>query len=157
MNQSFEVVQIALASQHPAEIGEGLLSVMEVRKMLPFPVDRFFTVTGMARQAKRGGHANKIVNEAICCLNGTLAVHTLMGGIAQTYVLATPAEYLFIPAGTWLEIEALEDKTSYCVLADHSYAESAPYYIRDFDHYRALVSSGSHKLSSPFGSNPEKP
>gem|GEM_PF-5136904 len=95
----------------------------------------------MVRKARRGGHANKIVNEAICRLSGSLNIHTLAGELAESHILNTTTEYLLIANGTWVEIEAIEDNTSYCVLADHSYIEAEPHYIRTMAEYRAYVAT----------------
>ncbi len=113
-------------------VDAGVLFALDSVSALPFRLDRVFAVAGMARGARRGGHANRLVNEGICCLHGCVAVRTHDGQQETTHTLSSPGEVLVIPAGTWTDLEALEDHTAYFVLADHSYAEAVPHYVTDF-------------------------
>ena len=124
-----------------AEPGEGRLSVLEATSALPFTVDRLFTVVGMNRGKRRGGHSNTIVNEAICCLQGSLKVNTQARDGCREFRLDDPTLVLLIPCRTWADIESLEDNSCYLVLADHTYREAAPHYIHDLERHRALMHS----------------
>ncbi|MCT0231707.1 FdtA/QdtA family cupin domain-containing protein [Synechococcus sp. CS-1324] len=118
--------------------GEGMLSVLEASELLPFCIERIFTVVDMAKGKRRGGHANTLVNEAICCLRGSLRISTLTRHHKGSHTLTDPTTYLIIPSHTWTEIEALQDGTCYLVVADHSYQEAAPCYVRNLDDFNVM-------------------
>jgi hypothetical protein len=132
-------LQIIQIPSFPGEEGEGILSVLEAKEGLPFPVERVFTVTGMGKGMRRGGHSNIIVNEAICCLQGAIEVSTLTSIGRNVYLLDEPTKYLVVPCMTWADIEALENNTCYLVIADHTFQEAAPCYIRDLSQHHAML------------------
>jgi len=125
-------------SAFPGPSGSGVLHVLECAKVLPFTVDRVFTVTGMAAGSRRGGHANMIVNECVVCLHGAVQLTLTDGSGAVTHhLLSTPQDSVLIPAGTWADLEALADNTAYMVLADCSYETASLHYERDISHFLA--------------------
>lgn len=137
-------VHCVATTAHPGDQPEsGVLFALDSVGVFPFRPDRIFSVAGMARGARRGGHANLLVNEGICCLHGRLEVRTHDGFHETTHILSSPAEVLVIPAATWTDLEALEDGTAYFVLADHCYAEAAKHYVRDFSEFSRDVVAAS--------------
>ena len=140
-----EKVHQVVTTAHPGDsVAAGVLFALDSVAALPFRVDRVFSVVCMARGARRGGHANRLVNEAICCLHGCVTVRTHDGEHETTHTLSSPGEVLVIPAGTWTDLEALEDQTAYFVLADHSYAEAVLHYERDFAVFLRAAAGANH-------------
>lgn len=122
----------------PAHADErGRLAAIELSGLLPFAVDRMFWVTGLANGARRGEHANDLVHELIVCVAGVLRVTVDDGATQRSFTLDSSARGLYLPAGLWAVQEALADSTTYVVLANLTYVDSLPGYIREYDAYRA--------------------
>lgn len=129
-------------SAHPGPAGTGVLHVLEATQRLPFPVERVFTVSGMLAGARRGGHVNWIVSECVVCLQGALEVQLMSVAGEATFRLTGSSSGLLVPPGTWIDLIALEDGTTYIVLADHTYEQSAPHYDWDRDRVRRAQITG---------------
>ena len=129
-------------SAHPGPSGTGVLHVLEATQRLPFPVERVFTVSGMLAGARRGGHANWIVSECVVCVQGALEVQLMSVAGEATFRLTGSSSGLLVPPGTWIDLIALEDGTTYIVLADHTYEQSAPHYDWDRDRVRRAQITG---------------
>ncbi len=137
------IVRVA-SSAHPGEEGTGTLHAFEAAAVLPFPVQRVFTVTGMSAGAERGGHANRVVNEAICCTCGAIRIRTHNGTTEQFHELRSAGDVLIVPSMTWIDITALVPNTAYYVLADHTYQDAREHYIRDFALFVAETATAPH-------------
>lgn len=125
------------ASVHPGEAGTGTLYAFEAAEVLPFVVRRVFAVEGLTEGAARGGHANRLVNEAICCTLGAIRVRTHSGLAEAVHELRSPVDILIVPAMTWIDIESMSSSSAYHVLADRSHANATGHYVRDFAEFLA--------------------
>ncbi len=115
----------------------GRLAAIELSGLVPFTVDRMFWVTGLARGARRGEHANDLVHELIVCVAGALRVTVDDGREQRQFVLDTCTRGLYLPPGLWATQEATADATTYVVLANLTYVDALPGYVRDYDAYQA--------------------
>lgn len=115
----------------------GRLAAIELMGLVPFAVDRMFWVTGLAMGAQRGGHANDLVHELIVCVSGALRVTVDDGDDQRAFILNGSDRALYLPAGMWAVQEAIADATTYVVLANLTYVDALPGYVRDYDEYCA--------------------
>jgi len=108
---------------------ESTLFVYESGKLLPFTIQRVFTIKTV-EACTRGFHAHKHGTQLLTVLNGECDVICDDGTSRKTYTLNQAAQGLLIPPTIWAE-QAYSPNTILMVLTDHSYDEAD--YIRDYD------------------------
>lgn len=109
----------------------GDLSVLELEKLLPFPVKRLFYTYGVDSAEVRGEHAHKKCEQFLIALHGSLHVIVDDASIREEYVLDTPKRGLHLPAGCWGIQYRHSPDCVLLVLASEKY--DATDYIRDYD------------------------
>jgi dTDP-4-dehydrorhamnose 3,5-epimerase-like enzyme len=99
---------------------------------LPFTPARGYVLSEIPAGALRAGHASRTQQRFLLCLAGLAALTLDDGRETEQRTLAAP-QTLHIPPGTWLQIQALDDRLSVLVLADGPYDED------DYVHDRAKL------------------
>jgi mannose-6-phosphate isomerase-like protein (cupin superfamily) len=101
--------------------------VLDLRS-LPFDAGRVFTVHGVPRGGRRGGHGNRTQDEVLVVVSGRARV-VLDDGSRVREVELGVGDSLHIEAGTWHEIEALDEGLLVLVAAPGGYEPDG--YFRD--------------------------
>jgi hypothetical protein len=124
---------------HFDEIGDpaiGFLITTQQANKLPFAVKRVFWVYNTPTTVKRGGHANKITQEIMIAVHGSVTVQTESGsGQIETFELKDPKTGLFIPDYCWLTISFSPGAVLVC-LASTDFDETD--YILDLEEFRKM-------------------
>lgn len=106
----------------------------EVGEHLEFSPKRLFFVTEFS--GKRGGHANRKVEEYVFVVKGSVKFTLEHKGKRESIVLDSPDLGLFIGSDTWIEIETIVDNSSYVVLANEHYNRDD--YVNTYEEFLKL-------------------
>lgn len=111
------------------EEGEGIISIAEFARSLPFPIKRVYWVHSTPNENERGNHANLENKTIVVCLNGTVEVQLddLKNNVFH-YTLDNPKEGLLIPPSHWKRFVFSEGAVLLC-LCSEKFLEAD--YIRD--------------------------
>lgn len=105
---------------------------------LGFEIRRVYFLYGLDTESRRGGHAHKVLRQAILALSGGVTVHLRSRTGAEYNVrLDGPDRALYIPSGTWRELSTFSRESVCLVLASELFNEND--YIRseeEFDAWR---------------------
>ena len=138
-NQDFVEIQFKII-QEP----DGTLTVAEVGELLPFLVKRFFMISDVPPDGKRGEHACKNSDFVYFCVNGSLRV-LLDNGIRQEeYFLERGNRGLFVPRMTWMKIYEFSKDAVLLILASEKY-ETGQYYSDYASFQKAVIERGREK------------
>lgn len=114
----------------------GKVSFIEGLCDIPFEIKRVYYSYGVKPGNVRGGHAHKVLEQFLICVNGAIEV-LLDDGFGQTekLVLDSPEKGLLLGPDLWHTMRWIEENSVLLVLASGHYDESD--YIRN---YNAFVS-----------------
>jgi dTDP-4-dehydrorhamnose 3,5-epimerase-like enzyme len=118
----------------------GNLSFIEENNQITFPIKRVYYLYDVPSGATRGGHAHKTLNEIIIALSGSFDVVLDDGLEKKMFFLNRPHYGLYIPPGTWREIENFSSNSVALALASEFYDEKD--YIRDYEVFKKMVING---------------
>tara|TARA_R110002167_G_scaffold45545_8_gene136846 strand:- start:19 stop:432 length:414 start_codon:yes stop_codon:yes gene_type:complete len=124
-----------------SEAGRGALGFVEAPEHLPFQPSRAFYLFDLPQGSRRGQHAHKADQQFLICLSGAFDVVAEFDGANQTLRLDSPAQGLYAPPMTWLDLTAIAPASILLVLTALPYDEGD--YMRDYDAFRRAVSSAS--------------
>lgn len=110
----------------------GMLTVFEAEKTVPFPVQRVFSVTA-GRGSKRGDHAHVRCSQLVVCVTGRVRLSCFDGEVVEDAILESSHNGVLIPPGTWAAQEYLQDNSTILVFCDRIY--EADDYIRDYEEF----------------------
>jgi len=110
----------------------GCLLPMEFGHMCPFTPQRVFTVTGVPKGTRRGGHAHKWTEQLLVCIAGRIG-YELQDGEDKVSGELRPNQCIWIPRMIWDSQVFYSTKDVLLVLCNLPYDEKD--YIRDFDEY----------------------
>jgi acetyltransferase-like isoleucine patch superfamily enzyme/dTDP-4-dehydrorhamnose 3,5-epimerase-like enzyme len=117
----------------------GDLLVVSFASNLPFKPARFFSVTNVNANVKRGIHAHKKCDQFVIALSGSVSVNLHDGVTKQLIKLDRPDIGVLIPAGTW---SSMFDFTQSAVLGVFASLEYDPDdYIHSYEEFLAFVGS----------------
>ncbi len=111
----------------------GNLTFIEGKKHIPFEIKRVFWIYDVPGGEIRGGHAYKKQQEFIVALSGSFEVILKNGKETKTWQLNRSYIGLFVPAGTWRQMENFSTNATALVISSTVYDEND--YIRDFEDY----------------------
>ncbi len=115
----------------------GSLNVIDIEKLLPFPVRRIFYTHHVSSAEVRGEHAHRNCEQFLIAIHGSLHVIVDDGTARDEYVLDSPSVGLHLPAGCWgIQYKHSPDSVL-MVLASHPYDNGD--YIRDYEEFRAYI------------------
>ncbi len=117
----------------------GLLSFGDVGVHVPFPVQRYFVIFGVATQQIRGEHAHRSQEQFLVCVHGSCHVVADDGEHREEFVLDHPTVAVHIPPLVWAVHYKFSPDAVLLVLASAGY--DAADYIRSYDEF--LVQRGS--------------
>lgn len=115
----------------------GTLVFGEVGPHLPFPVQRFFLVHGVASKEIRGEHAHRTLHQFLCCVHGEVRVMADDGTSREEFVLDSPTLAVHIPPLVWAVHYRYSPDATLLVLASDVYRPDD--YIRDYAEFRAAI------------------
>lgn len=118
----------------------GSLAAGEVGQILPFTPNRYFVVYDVPSQHVRGEHAHRACWQFLTCVAGSVMVHLDDGVRRAEVALDGPTRGVVIPPMVWGSQFRYTADAVLVVLASHPY--DAADYIRDYDEFLSLVSSG---------------
>ena len=111
----------------------GDLGVLECGPALPFAVKRLFYVYNVPGSEVRGAHAHKRCHQFLVAVAGSLHLVADNGAAREEFVLDSPKQGLYLPAGVWGTQYRYAPGTVCLVLASQPY--DAADYVRDYDDY----------------------
>jgi dTDP-4-dehydrorhamnose 3,5-epimerase-like enzyme len=114
----------------------GVLCVYESGKQVPFVMQRVFTVSATAGNA-RGDHAHRQCTQLLVCVAGKIRVSCDNGRSVKDYLLDNMGAGLLVPPGVWARQEYLDDGAVLMVLCDRGY--EAEDYIRDYGEFKEFL------------------
>ena len=112
----------------------GNLSFIEQESHIPFKIQRTYWIYDVPGGEKRGGHAYKENEELIVALSGSFDVIVDDGKEQKTFSLNRSYYALYIPKGTWREMQNFSTNSLALILSSTKYDESD--YIRDYDEFK---------------------
>ena len=115
----------------------GNLSFGEIGEQVPFAIQRYFLVYGVASKEIRGEHAHRSLQQFLICVHGRCHVVADDGAQRQEFVLDSPTLGLYIPPMVWgIQYKYTEDAVL-LVLASDKYDPAS--YIRNYSEFLELV------------------
>ena len=132
MTAGVDVVRFTRASDL-----RGDLLAAELRKDIPFQVERLFFVMNVPSGKVRGEHAHKECHQLLVCLQGSLHVAADNGTDRGEWVLDSSEIGLHIRPMVWASQFMYSENAVLAVFASHSYDSSD--YIRDYEQYLVAV------------------
>lgn len=108
---------------------QGDLAFAEGEGHVPFAIARVFFVYEVPAEAARGGHAHRVLEEAVFCLAGRMEISVDDGRRSRSFVLDDPRRGLYLPPLVWHDIGGFAPGTVYMGLASTEFDEAD--YIRD--------------------------
>jgi UDP-2-acetamido-3-amino-2,3-dideoxy-glucuronate N-acetyltransferase len=114
----------------------GMLSFCEIGSQVPFPVQRYFVVSGVAGDTSRGAHAHLTLHQFLTCVHGRCHVIADDGESCQEFVLDSPSLGLHVPPMIWSTQYRYSPGAVLLVLASDVYDEAD--YIREYDRFLQL-------------------
>lgn len=81
---------------------DGVLSIAEQEKEIPFRIKRVYYIHSFKdKNAIRGYHAHKELEQAIFCINGSFKLNTNDGNNEQSFLLNNPNQGIYIGKELW--------------------------------------------------------
>ena len=114
----------------------GNLSFIEQNNHIPFKIERTYWIYDVPGGEKRGGHAYKNNEELIVALSGSFDVIVNDGKEKKTFSLNRSYYGLYVPKGTWREMQNFSTNSLALILSSTNYDESD--YIRDYDEFMQI-------------------
>lgn len=112
----------------------GNLSFIEEEEHIPFKIKRAYWIYDVPGGEKRGGHAYKENEELIVALSGSFDVVLDDGKERNIFSLNRSYYGLYVPKGTWREMQNFSTNSLALILSSTEYNESD--YIRDYDEFK---------------------
>ena len=130
----YTVVDVTVHGDHA-----GNLVALEKGKEFLFEVKRVYYIWGTEKNAVRGRHAHKKLEQLIVCLSGSCDFILDDGTNRVAYKLNTPTKGIYIKSKVWREFTNFTRDCIVMVLASEQYDESD--YIRNYDDFLEYVKS----------------
>jgi len=123
--------KIITIPNHVDERGE--LCFLEVANIIDFDIKRVYYITNIPRSAERGHHAHKKLRQLMIAIGGNLNIELDDGKQKYNFLLSSPNQALYVPAGYWRVLKFNDKNASCFVLASEGYDEGD--YIRNYDEF----------------------
>ena len=111
----------------------GNLSVIENRRDIPFTIRRTYWVYDVPGGEQRGGHAYRQNEELVVALSGSFDVVVDDGRERRTFSMNRSYFGLYLPGGTWRELNNFSTNSIALVLASTDYDTAD--YIHDYQDF----------------------
>jgi dTDP-4-dehydrorhamnose 3,5-epimerase-like enzyme len=135
--------QLSKIIEVPKILDEGSLCFMEGNNHIPFDIKRVYYIYDVIRNAVRGRHAHRELQQVIFCLKGSITIILDNGKTKEAITLNKPNHGLFLDTYMWHEMVAFKEGTILLVVASDRYSE--PDYIRDYETFLKEVRHDSHE------------
>lgn len=134
LNILYKPIKINLKTFFNLNKSYGQLTLIDLKKDLPFKISRIFFSYKVNKNFSRGGHANKKNHECLIAISGRLLIHTITSTKRiKNFILNKPNVALLIPKKTWIELKNYSKDCVCLVFASGNYNKSE--YIRDKKQY----------------------
>ena len=126
----------------------GNLSFLEGCKHIPFEIKRAYWIYDVPGGETRGGHAFREQYEFIVAMSGSFDVLVDESGSGRMKRFSLNRSYfgLFVPKGSWRQMENFSTNSLALVLASTPYDEKD--YIREYNDFITFVKSGKQLVQS---------
>lgn len=118
---------------HTNKNDTGSLTFLEAMRDIPFMVKRIYYIYDIAKEARRGFHAHKELEQYLICIHGECTISLDDGSEVREVNLNSPSEGLYVGPGMWHEMHAFSPGAVLLVLASEYYDESD--YIREYQDF----------------------
>lgn len=115
----------------------GNLSFVEQFTHIPFEIKRTYWIYDVPGGEARGGHAYKENQEFIIALSGSFDVIIDDGKEKKTYTLNRSYYGLYIPKGTWREMNNFSTNSLAVILSSTLYDKKD--YVFDYEQYKSMT------------------
>lgn len=123
-----------LSLQQVVDESDGILSIAEGNRSIPFDIKRIFYIYGLSDpKAERGFHAHKELEQALFCVNGHCKVMLTDGETKQYFFLNDPNQGMYVAPKVWLQLFEFSSDCILLVFASDYFDESD--YLRDYDEF----------------------
>ena len=119
----------------------GNLVALEKGADFPFDIKRVYYIWGTDKDAVRGKHAHRKLEQVIVCTSGSCDFILDDGKEKTTVHLNSPAQGLHIKSNIWREFTNFSPDCVVMVLASEHYDESD--YIRDYEQFKQEIKNVS--------------
>lgn len=119
----------------------GNLVPIEGNQDIPFDIKRVYYIWGTDRDAVRGHHAHRKLEQVIICIAGNCDFILDDGKTREKIHLFSPNQGLYISHNIWREFTNFSKDCVIMVLASEHYDESD--YIRNYDDFKEAVADHS--------------
>jgi dTDP-4-dehydrorhamnose 3,5-epimerase-like enzyme len=117
---------------------DGSISVAENFKQIPFAVKRVYYIYNlMNRDAIRGKHAHKKLEQVLFCISGSCNIGLDDGMNHQDITLDTPNTGVYLGVELWHTMKNFSENCILLVLASDVYHEDD--YIRDYNEFKKYI------------------
>jgi len=114
---------------------DGNLVIGEALKNIPFTIKRFYVINDLFRkEAKRGLHAHKKLEQVIFCINGSFSLSLDDGRNKQRILMNNPYYGLRLGPGLWHRMSNFSRDCVILVIANDYFKESD--YVRDYEKFK---------------------
>jgi dTDP-4-dehydrorhamnose 3,5-epimerase-like enzyme len=126
----YNPIKIKLKTFLHSKKSYGKLSLIDLKKDLPFKISRIFFSYKVHKNFSRGGHAHKKNYQSIIAISGKILIHTInKKKKIKNFILNKPNIALLIPKNTWVELKNYSKDCVCLVFASGNYLEAE--YIRN--------------------------
>lgn len=115
----------------------GNLSFVEQFMHIPFEIKRTYWIYDVPGGEARGGHAYKENEEFIIALSGSFDVIVDNGKEKKTYTLNRSYYGLYVPKGTWREMNNFSTNSLAVILSSTLYDKKD--YVFDYEQYKSMT------------------
>lgn len=122
----------------------GALTAIEGEQDVPFQVRRVYYITDVPREAARGFHAHRQLEQVLLCLHGSVKIRVKTPYEEEVIPLSDNSAGLYIGHMVWREMFDFSPGAVLLVLASKHYMEAD--YIRSEPEYLAEASSYLEKM-----------
>ena len=114
----------------------GNLSFVEQNQHIPFEIKRTYWIYDVPGGESRGGHAYKENKEFIIALSGSFDVMVESNGVKKTFTLNRSYYGLYIPNGTWREMDNFSTNSLALILSSTVYDKND--YVFDYEQFKSM-------------------
>jgi len=119
---------------HPDE--RGKLTAVSEMKEIPFEIKRIYYTWDMPKEAIRGGHAHKVLDEVMICLRGSCDFVLDDGKEKITITLDRPNKGLYVSAHLWRHFTNFSpDCVVMLIASDYFHPED---HVKDYNEFLKL-------------------
>lgn len=120
------------------EENDGLLTLIEINKEIPFEVRRIFFIYGVpSAMTIRGNHASENTEFFIQAIGGEAILELFDGEKTDVYQLTSLKQGVYIPRMTWIKLYGFTENTIVQVCASMEYKRCK--YIDEFESYMKKI------------------